>query len=421
MTSSPKRICLITSEQLSTNPRVIKEADALQEAGYDVRVVSCQWMNWPRAEAKNLVSSRHWRSQIIDYSLEFSPRLFWLSRMRRHLALRFSRLISAEKVLVRAIGRIVPEIVQRAVSEPADLFIGHNLAGLPAAILAARKCGVPAAFDAEDMHSSMWLYETGPKTFDCLVERLERRFLPQCRYVTAASTLIADAYAQRYGIPVPQTILNVFPLGDRPSEFRERDFNSPLTLYWFSQVIGARRGLEDVIRAMGLTGSHRIQLHLRGQWQPGYEQELRGLARTAGVLDEQIVSHELAPPGEMIRGSAAYDVGLALEQPVSKNRDICLTNKIYTYLLAGNAIVATATQAQRELMNEIPGTGLCYEVGDVKRLATQLRAWEADRNLLDAARRRAWQFGTERYNWELEKQKLVAVVDRIFGTDCVAS
>src|SRR5688500_10830076 len=61
---SRKRVCLITSESLTTNPRLVKEADALAVAGYEVRVVSCQWMDWTRREDARLLASRNWTSQI---------------------------------------------------------------------------------------------------------------------------------------------------------------------------------------------------------------------------------------------------------------------------------------------------------------------------------------------------------------------
>ncbi|HZF72009.1 MAG TPA: polysaccharide deacetylase family protein, partial [Gemmatimonadaceae bacterium] len=288
------RICLLTSEHLSMNPRLVKEADALSAAGYDVRVVSCQWMDWQQREDARLLETRHWRNQTIDFSPRRAPRLFWYSRVRHYGARRFvAPALRIDGVIQRAIGRVVPEMVRLAASESADLFVGHNIAALPAAVLAARVRGVPTAFDAEDFHSGMWVRENGPSLADSLAERVERRFLPQCAYVTAASPGIAEAYALRYGIPLPATILNVFPMADRPGKFRPHDANAPLTLYWFSQVIGARRGLEEIIRGMALTGSKNIQLHLRGQWQPGYRDKLNQLAREAGLDPTQLVSHDL--------------------------------------------------------------------------------------------------------------------------------
>src|SRR5580692_5024949 len=58
------RVCIVTSEQLSSNPRVVKEADALAEAGCEVRVVACQWMDWARREDAALLQDRAWRCQI---------------------------------------------------------------------------------------------------------------------------------------------------------------------------------------------------------------------------------------------------------------------------------------------------------------------------------------------------------------------
>ena len=34
-----RRICLVTPGNLAANPRIVKEADALQEAGYEVTAV----------------------------------------------------------------------------------------------------------------------------------------------------------------------------------------------------------------------------------------------------------------------------------------------------------------------------------------------------------------------------------------------
>src|SRR5205807_1772514 len=93
-------------------------------------------------------------------------------------------------VMRSSIGRVGPELIRIASRESADLFIGHNLAGLPAAVLAAQRHHTRAAFDAEDLHSAMWLYETGPSSVDRLAQEVEQRFLPQCAYVIASSSLI---------------------------------------------------------------------------------------------------------------------------------------------------------------------------------------------------------------------------------------
>lgn len=410
--SHARHICIVTSSHVSRNPRVVREADALVDAGYDVRVVACQWMKQAKQADEQLLASRRWECHFVDYSRSEGAALFWWSRFRHYFARRLLALSHVEAALQLAIDRVVPEIISAALLKPANLFIGHNLGGLVAAVSSASRIGCRVGFDAEDFHSKMWLSQTGPSFMDRLAALIEERFLPHCNYLTAASPLIAEGYSRQYSIKLPETILNVFPLSSRPMEFRRTDTAAPLTLYWFSQTIGARRGLEDVIEAMGRSRSATMELHLRGDWQVGYEEELRAFAGTVGLNQQQIIWHTIASPEEMVRLACEYDVSLALEQPVSENRDICLTNKIFAYLLAGNAIVATATRGQKELLREIKGAAFYYEPGDVDALARQLQAWERDRSSLEHSRRCAWRFGSDKFNWDIEKKKFVSIVKK---------
>ena len=44
------------------------------------------------------------------------------------------------------------------------------------------------------------------------IRAIESRYIGRCAYVTAAAPLIAEAYAETYGIPTPTVILNdIFP------------------------------------------------------------------------------------------------------------------------------------------------------------------------------------------------------------------
>ena len=72
-----------------------------------------------------------------------------------------------------------------------------------------------------------------------------------------------------------------------------------LRLYWFSQTIGAGRGLEEVVRAVGLAGIP-AELHLRGRPANGYLETLRALTTTAAPK-ARIFVHEPSPPDEMAR------------------------------------------------------------------------------------------------------------------------
>jgi len=306
-------------------------------------------------------------------------------------------------------------MVDAAKSIRADLYIAHYTGALVAAAESAQANQALFGFDAEDFETGYYPLATGPRPMDRLVERFERRYLPRSAYMTASSRGIAEAYQTKYGLPLPTTVLNVFPLADRPRDPRAAQTDGPLRLYWFSQSIGPGRGLEDVLQAMGQLTGCNIELHLRGRWIGSYKEAILGLAAKVGVFRERIYSYDPGPQNEMVRLSAVYDVGLALDCKDTVNHDLCISNKICTYILAGNAVVATATRGQQPIMDTIGESGLCYEPGDVNALACRLRLWYENRNLLQRARQESWDWGTRRFNWDLEKKTFLQTIEGVLN------
>jgi glycosyltransferase involved in cell wall biosynthesis len=411
----------MTPGQPSINPRLVKEADALVEAGYQVHVLCSHTVSWADEADKALLSTRTWTCSYVGG--QPGSLLYWWTRLR-HGALRRSSATwkAGDGLRDRALCRVTPELLVAASRCEADLYVAHYTGALAAAVPAAKKNRCLVAFDAEDYESGYYNTDSGPQAIDLLIEHTERKYLPACCFVTAASPGIAAAYRTKYGIPMPTSILNVFSLAERPQQFRVTDSKGPMRLYWFSQTVGLGRGLEDVIRAMGKLTDCDIELHLRGLVRPDHWRHLRDLAASNGVHSRAIVLHAPAPSSEMIRVAAEFDVGLALEQTVSLNRDLCLTNKIFSYLLAGNAIAATLTTGQRPIMEAIGTAGFLYEPGDVDALANGLRIWSQDRQQLQHARWEAWSWGTRQFNWDVEKKKLLDVVsDVLTKRECAKS
>jgi glycosyltransferase involved in cell wall biosynthesis len=407
------KVCLVTTGQPSTNPRLVKEADALVEMGCDVDVVAAHWTDWATALDGDLLATRKWRLSFIDWRREQAPGLFYWSRARHWAARRaLVRPSVSSRLTAGALSRVGPELVDRAVRRPADLYIAHNLGALPAADAAAHANHAAMAFDAEDFHSGQ-IADAMNGGFREYLQAVERHFLPRCAYVTAASPGIAEAYESLCHIPKPTVVLNVFPLRDRPTRFRSMAPEAPVRLYWFSQTIGPDRGLEDAVRAMGQLRDLPIELHLRGRWHPGYESSLRQLAAETGVLQTQIISHAPEAADDMVRLAAEFDIGLALEPPLSENNNILLSNKIFVYLLAGAAVLATRTQGQRRLLPELQCAAQSSEPGDPIALAAVLRRWVEDRHALNRARDAAWQLGETRFNWDREKTTFCDVVRRV--------
>jgi len=409
------RVCLVSTSQPSANPRLVKEADALTEAGFEVVAIGAHWQEWATAADAALLATRTWRFEFVDWRRETAPWLYWKSRVR-HKAARLLVGVPGlgAPALAAAAGRLTPELTAAAVRTPAELYVAHNAGALPAAAAAARAHDALLGFDAEDFHSGQFRSGDDPGELRA-TELVERRYLPQCAYVTASSPAIADAYAPLCGEVRPVAILNVFPLSERPSARRPTSTGGPLRAYWFSQTIGPHRGLESVVRAMGRLPDGAVELHLQGRWQDGYERSLRGVATTAAVPQSRIIAHAPAPADAIVRTAAEFDVGLAMEPGSSPNSDMALSNKLFTYLLAGAAVLATATGAQRAFCEQVAGACAVVAPDDASAVAKALTRWVNDRAVLDRARELAWAAGDTRYNWDIEKRTFLDAIGSVFS------
>jgi hypothetical protein len=408
------RVCLLTTGQVSTNPRLVKEADALTEVGHSVHVIAGRGTSWVEENDRALLRDRTWSCTTVGGQQSTDRLRYASTRMRHRLARPLASLRYAPSLARHwALARIAPDLARAARRTPARLYIAHYPAALPAAVAAAALHRARVAYDAEDLYTGE--VPTGDPPDD-LIRATERAHLPSCSFVTTSSPGIAAVYADLYAITPPTVIHNVFPLADRPAALRPVSSDGHLTLYWFSQTIGPGRGLEDAVLAMSRLDGLSLELHLRGWWHPGYRDKLLSLAGHSGLQPDQIVSHAPAPPDEMVRLASMHDIGLALEHPNTANHDLCLSNKIFTYLLAGAAVAGTATAGQGPLLDSLGPAAISYPPGDAGTLAGLLRPWLENRHVLQGARESAWNWGMRHYNWDAEKKTFLELVEQALAT-----
>ena len=112
----------------------------------------------------------------------------------------------------------------------------------------------------------------------------------------------------------------------------------------------------------------------------------------------------------MERLAATYDVGLVAENGYTRSRQVCLTNKLFSYLLAGIPPLLSATPAHRLFAANSSMTDLLYPIDDAEALAALCDRLFCNPKSLANARNAAWRLGQGRYNWEGERPALIGVV-----------
>ena len=252
--------------------------DVYKRQGYEVRVVAGDMVPWVRRRDETIFSRGRWRYELVGSGPNV---LYTLRRLRRilankALAVGFDDLRTA----VAAHSTMTGQLTIAAAREPADLYIAHYTAAVPAAAAAARRHQTAFGFDAEDFHLGEFAPDNPARR---TIQIIEKTFLPQCVHITAASSRIAEAYTTTYDIVAPTVVLNVFPLSHAPIAPTPAGVVVPgPSLYWFSQTIGPDRGLETAVVALGLARS-QPHLYLRGAKAAGFSQRLFDLASKNGA------------------------------------------------------------------------------------------------------------------------------------------
>jgi len=404
MPEKKTQIVIITTGQPSTNPRMMKEFTALKAQGYSVRVLYSYWAGWAKKNDEEIINAYPDCFKEVGGNPISNKRQYFFSRLLyrffnyRELKLGWP----SDFVLARASFFLQKEAGRCR----ADIYIAHNLGALPAAVYAAGKFAAKVGFDAEDYHRGE--SDIGSISSSRAV-RIEDKYFRQLDYLTMSSPLIATAYQKLYpDIDNIQVLRNVFPSSQQPS-FKDIS-RRRLKMIWFSQSVGLNRGLQDIFNALNLVIDVSVELTIIGQDLANNKAHLLQLL----VDTEHIVRfEEPLPEADLLNECSRHHIGLALEPGFSENNKIALSNKIFSYLLAGNYVIASNTPAQEQFFNQNPSLGEVYAIGDVQRLAAIIKVNAENLEKLDKNRKGNYDITRQQFSWDQEKGKFLNIVSSL--------
>ena len=398
------KIVLVTTGQPSINPRIVKEAEALSYAGHDVTMLYCHWITWADESDKAIIENAKWKAILVGGSPTKQRTKFYYTKLRFKIY-RFlnKRNFRKFQVAEKAQARCYTELLKVASSIKADIFIGHNLGALPVVVNAAEAQKVKCGFDFEDYHRGE-VKQMNAHDIKRIIS-LEEKYIPRCQYLSFASPLIIQRVLQNFPAYGGKTsvIYNCFPLIE--TALQNLPACNTLKLFWFSQTVGADRGLITALLALKLLNDPSIELTLIGNASTEIQRDFRAI-----LEGSEVVLHfkGVVTPAEIDDFAANSDIGLALETGFSENNNIALSNKIFTYLSAGNAIIFSNTNAQKDFCTEY-GAGLLFRSGDANDFLRCLQSYLKPETLV-AQKMHNKKLAEKQFNWELESRKLLDII-----------
>jgi glycosyltransferase involved in cell wall biosynthesis len=271
--------------------------------------------------------------------------------------------------------------------------------------------GFRIGVDFEDWFSEDLMPEARRRRPILALAAVEKFLLKHATYCQTTTRVMAKAMSMKAKAErIPLAIPNVFPWSDRAhiEQHKSDERGDEVSFYWVSQTIGPGRGLEVLAQALRKIEGH-WRLRLRGE-----------LGQNAGWFDTTFPSQirnriQLLEPvtnKELLARNASHDVGLALELPYLPNKDLTASNKIFDYLRAGLAVIATNTAGQTEVMSTCPDTGWVVPAENVDALATALQQAVDNPHKLAIRKRAALSAAQEHWSWEHYEHSLVAMVNK---------
>lgn len=462
------RVAMYVANDASRDTRVLREADALAEAGHDVVLVARLAARVPlpieehRASGVRLVRIPRDEDPIVRWrgiqkragypwrarealargslrDLRSGPS-GWLRAGAKLLAMLVAlpwiayRLVSYALLGDRppALGRggqvdyvmtwrrsVLPWAQAAAgIAPDADVHHGHDVEGLAAAVAAADRAGGLIVYDSHELYPESARHARQGTLARLWMRSLERRLARRAIALVTVNSSLEEVLRRKLGFTRSVVVHNAPPRWTppvpTPDLLRNRlGLPPPAMVALYHGGFFAHRGLEQLAEAIlepGLEAVHAVFLGYGSQ--RAMLDQLAADPRFGGRL--HVV--DAVPPAELLPWVASSDVAVMPIQPSTLNHLLSTPNKLFEALAAGVPVVVSDFKEMREIVlgnPEGPLGTVCQptDVPDVARAIRNVVALPATE--AEALRGRCLRAAHERWNWETESARLVALYEEL--------
>jgi hypothetical protein len=305
-----------------------------------------------------------------------------------------------------ALGYCLDQLARDVQHGRPDAVICHLESGL--SLAKTFKCArLSVAVDFEDWHSENdFALSPGRRR---LLRAVEQEAAVSADWVTTTSAAMAEELSEAYGIAMPDVVYNSMPALP-PCDATS---NSPsYRLIWLSQTISLGRGLEELMVA--LEGVPQPwSLELRGRPTTSFLDWVRN--RCSNHVAARIVLGGSVAPDCLDAAVSGADIGLALELPSSRNKDLTASNKIFHYMQNGLVVVATSTRGQSEIARQLPEVVRLVPPGDVLALRQTITNLLIDLPQLHRGKSKRAQEANTLFGYERYSSSLISNMERLIA------
>ncbi len=392
-------ILFLTTLNLASNPRLVKEIELAISSNFSVTVICFEFDNWSKKNNDVLIN-RLSLVEFITIPAGRKPLYSWLINTLKETLFRVISYFMSLPVhqLSQAVSRrsdMLIHALNKAELSHINLVVGHNTGAIYPTLFAAKKINAKVGFDVEDYHPG----EGNNKKLKSLTLQLMRKTLPFFDYLSYGSeSIYKECTSKIVGLDKPTNLIinNVF--SNKEFLLENSIIDDKLQLVWFSQNIDKNRGLEKIIPIVDKL-SDFINLTLFGNANSNFKDLFSNYKGViwAGSITQNNLHQQLS----------RFDIGLALEPGKDLNNELALSNKLCAYLQAGLFVVATDTIEQRRFINDYIDGGLLIkkDFSDAELMFTSIIEKKDE---LRSKRFQRYKIN-QKISWENESVKLLEI------------
>lgn len=353
----PRVISCVTSD-LVTDQRVHRAAHTLQQNGFSILLVGRQKNDSQQMPARVYPTKR------FKLWFEKGPLFYACYNIKLFIYLLFSKF---------------------------DILLANDLDTLSACFLIAKIRGKKLVYDSHEYFTGVPELQSRPH-IQQIWKIIEQFIFPKLKQVYTVNTSIAQLYEQAYNVPV-KVIRNIPELKVlAPSQNFPVPKDLPIILVQ-GAGINIDRGIEEAVEAMQFVHTARLLIIGGGD----VIDSLKALSKQL-QLEEKVFFVAKMSLEKLKSYTLHCSLGLSLDKDTNINYRFSLPNKLFDYIHAGMAVLATPLPEIKAVIDQYQiGTfinnhhpkHIAAVINDIFANPAQLQIWQ--RKALDASKILNWQ------------------------------
>lgn len=405
-----KKIAMIVWNEFLNDARVLKEAQTLQHAGYQVRVFALhtpgitpqQERLEDGVEVFRVARSPLWRMRKRKITSTLPPQAGKNQGPIGKLGIRHQVL----RLIARAWTHTA--LLVHMVRYGASVVHSHDVNTLPTAWLASRISRARLVYDAHEISTSREGYDS----FRRLVGMVEKRLMPAADGTITTTDARAKYFARAYHVKRPTVLQNRPRLTRCAPTNRIREelgLTEPWPIVIYQGGLQQGRGLEKLIRTTAKVPDAYFVLIGGGRLAHNLNQLIEELE-----LQDRVRIIPTVPLSELPSYTASADIGVQPIENTCLNHYTTDSNKLFEYIIAGLPVVATDFPEIRRIVRR-HDVGLLVPSDDPTSLAHALNVLVSDANLREAYAQNASSTAAT-LNWEQQESRLVDLYQQVLSS-----